>query len=44
MDWFTKLALTIQIALWAGLAIITIALIVRRVRLKKEETFEKRDN
>lgn len=44
MDWFTTLALTIQIAIWAGLGIITIALIVRRVRLKKEETFEKREN
>lgn len=44
MNWFTKLALIIQIAIWAGLGIITIALIVRRVRLKKEETFEKRDN
>ena len=44
MDWFTTLALTIQIAIGAGLGIITFALIVRRVRLKKEETFEKREN
>lgn len=44
MDWLTKLILSIHGLIWGGALVIIIFLIFRRIKLKKKEDFEKRDN
>lgn len=44
MDGITALFLGIQGLVWLALAVILIFLIVRRIKIKKKEDFEKRDN
>ena len=44
MDAFVAIFLSIQAFVYLGLAIAIVYLIFRRLKLKKEEDFEKRDN
>jgi hypothetical protein len=44
MDMITSIILSIEGAVFLTLIVITVFLIVRRVRIKKDENFEKRDN
>ena len=44
MDTIATIILSIHGLLWGGALVILIYLIARRIRLKKEETFEDRDN
>jgi|TARA_R110000737_G_scaffold193532_1_gene214813 hypothetical protein len=44
MDWVAYMILSIEGFVFFGLLVLVIILAVRRFRIKKEETFEDRDN
>lgn len=44
MDWIATLVLSVHGIIWGGALIIIIFLIFRRIKLKKKEDFEQRDN
>lgn len=44
MDGLAKAIVGVHGLIWVGIAVLLIALLVRRLRIRKEETFEKRDN
>ncbi len=44
MDWLPILILSIEGLIFLGIIVLTIILAIRRVKIKKKETFEDRDN
>ncbi len=44
MDWVAEIILCTEGFVFLGILILIIILAIRRVKIKKKETFEKRDN